>query len=311
MNEIELSIVATCYNDAKIIPLLVQEIENSIKPLEINYEIILVNDFSPDNTEFVISKICKKNPNIKGISLAKNFGQQIAMSAGIRYTTGKFIVIMDGDLQNPPEAIPILLEKIKTEQKDIVYCISNTRNNLFDEMTSKIFWFVLTKIFNVKIVKNQLMMKIFTTKFSEQYNLYNESVRTVAGIMNEMSGHYSILKVENKKRKHGKSNYSFFKRVNLMLDILVSISNYPLNMMIYLGGILFVFTILISMYFFIQYFTTEVPLGFTSLILSSFFFGSLNLLLLGFIGKYLSNIYIEVRRRPLFHIKKTYNFKTK
>src|SRR6186713_478732 len=113
MNKIDLSIVATIYNDERIVPELVNEIDRHIAPLNIPYEIILVNDNSRDQSELAIGKVCHTMPHVKGISLSRNFGQQIAISSGLRYAKGKYVVIMDGDLQNPPSEIPIMLEKIK------------------------------------------------------------------------------------------------------------------------------------------------------------------------------------------------------
>ena len=301
-----LSVVATCFNDSEIIPLLVKEIEHYVLTITSDYEIILVNDYSTDNSETVIEKICSENSKVKGVSLARNFGQQIAMSAGIRYAKGEFIVIMDGDLQNPPSEIPRLYNEI-LKGFDIVYTVSKNRNNFFDRMTSSFFWYLLTKLFGVKIVQNQLMMKIMNHSFVDRYNQYNEINRTLEGIIVDISDNYSVLQVENQQRVSGKSHYSFFKRTNLMIDMLISLTNVPLNMMLYFGWIIFMVTIVLSIYNLIQYLYFDVPPGFTSIILSIFLFGSLIILLLGFIGRYLSNIYNEVRRRPLFHIKATYN----
>jgi glycosyltransferase involved in cell wall biosynthesis len=305
-NEIELSIVATIYNDAAIVPLLVDEITSHCKQLKVNFEIILVNDFSTDDSEKEIEKICLLSSKIKGITLSRNFGQQIAMSVGMRYAAGKYVVIMDGDMQNPPSEIPRLYNEI-LKGYDIVYTVSKTRNNIFDKLTSFLFWTMLTKILGVKIVKNQLMMKIMNRAFVERYNEYNETHRTVTGIVRDISSHYQVLYIENQIRKIGKSNYNVIKRYNLMIDMLISLSNTPLNIMIFFGLIIFLFTNLVSIYYIILYLFLEVPPGFTSIILSIFFFGSLIVLLLGFIGRYLSNIYTEVRRRPLFHIKRAYN----
>jgi len=301
-----LSVVATCYNDCDIIPVLVKEIEKNLIPLTTDYEIILVNDSSTDNSEKVIEKICSENSKVKGISLSRNFGQQIAMSAGIRYAKGDYIVIMDGDLQNPPAEIPRLYNEI-IKGYDIVYTVSKNRNNFFDRLTSSLFWFILTRLLGVKIVRNQLMLRIMNRSFVNRYNEYNEINRTVEGIVVDISGNYSIIHVENQQRAIGRSHYSFFKRTNLMIDMLISLTNVPLNMMLYFGWIVLLLTIISSAYNLIAYLFFDVPAGFTSIILSIFLFGSLIILLLGFIGRYLSNIYVEVRRRPLFHVKTTFN----
>jgi len=307
---IELSIVTTIFNDAEIVPLLVKELRSECEQLNVSYEIILVDDSSSDSSESEIQKACQENENIKGISLSRNFGQQIAMSAGLRYAIGKYIVIMDGDLQNPPSEVPRLYTEI-LKGYDVVYTISEIRNNFFDKLTSLFFWFILTKVLGVKIVPNQLMMKIMNRNFLERFNEYNEINRTVAGIVRDITSHYQVLYIKNQTRKSGRSHYNFFKRFNLLIDLLISLSNTPLNMMIYFGWFIFLSTIIASLYFFIKYLYFDVPAGFTSIILAIFFFGSLIVLLLGFIGRYLSNIYSEVRRRPLFHLKKAYNFKIK
>ena len=303
---IELSIVATVYNDAEIVSLLVKELCHQCEQLKVSYEIILVNDYSTDNSEIEIQKECKKNENVKGILLSRNYGQQIAISAGMLYANGKYIVIMDGDLQNPQSEIPRLYNEI-IKGYDVVYTVSKTRNNFFNRMTSGFFWFILTKLFGVKIVQNQLMMKIMNHSFVDRYNQYNEINRTVEGIIVDISENYSVLQVENQERISGKSHYNFFKRSNLMIDMLIGLTNVPLNMMLYFGWLVFLITVILSIYNLIAYLYFNVPAGFTSIILSIFLFGSLIILLLGFIGRYLSNIYNEVRRRPLFHIKATCN----
>lgn len=301
-----LSIVATVYNDAEIVPLLVAEIIKNI-PAEIQkYEIILVNDYSRDNSEEAIIAECKKNTSVKGISLNRNFGQQIAMSAGMQHASGDLVVIMDGDLQNPPSAIPILINKVQ-EGYDIVYTASKKRNGIIDAFTSYIFWALLTKIFKMNVVKHQLMLKIMTKEFIQKFNKYGENTRTIDAIVADISSNYTVLPVENQKRKYGRSNYNFFKRANITLDMIISLSSAPLNFMIYLGLFIFLATIIGVIYYIGIYLFDTVPPGYTSMQLSIFFFGGLTILVLGIIGRYLSGIYAEVRRRPLFHIKKTYN----
>jgi len=225
---------------------------------------------------------------------------------GMWYAARKYVLIMDGDLQNPSSEIPQLYHEI-LKGFDIVYTVSKTRNDLFDKSTSCIFWFFVSKILNVSIVKNQLMMKIMTSDFVKRYNAYEEVNRTVAGIVRDISVNYQVLEVENKKRTIGKSHYNLFKRFSLLIDIVISLSNEPLNMMIYFGSLVFIITVLISIYYLFLFIFSDVPTGFTSIILVLFFFGSLIILLLGFIGRYLSNIYSEVRRRPLYHIKSLIN----
>ncbi len=297
--EIELSIVATVYFGEKFVEDLVKAIREEALALNCTYEIILIDDRSGDKSWLKILGQAFQFPEVRGVRLSRNFGQQIAMSAGINYAKGNYIIIMDGDLQNPPEAIPLLYRKVKNDF-DLVYTVSKTRNNVKDETTSSIFWFILRKLLGVKIIPNQLMMKIMTARLARHYLSYQEIHRTVSGIINDLGFRYDFIEVENKRRQSGRSNYNFIQRFNLMVDIIISMSNVPLNFMIYLGGSVFLVTLLMIIIYIVLFFVLDVPAGYTSLILSIFFFGSLIVMMLGFIGRYLSNIYTEVRRRPLF-----------
>ena len=302
----ELSIVASVYNDAITVPRLVEEILQNVSGLKILFEIILVNDHSPDGSEAAIQEECKKHPFVKGLSLSRNYGQQTAISAGMRFATGRYVLIMDGDLQNPPSAIPLLYEKIK-EGCDIVYTRSKVRNHCFDQWSSGFFWWVVTKLLGVPMVADQLMMKMMTAEFAKNYNRYGEVSRVVAGIATDIGMRSAVLEVANQKRVRGKSNYNFFSRLELFLDMILALSNRPLNLLIYVGGVAgFVFSLLAFNYF-IRHLIYKVPPGYTSVILSICLFGSLNLTMLGVIGRYLSHIYAETRNRPLFFVQKKFN----
>ena len=137
-----LSIVITIFNDAESIPPLIDSVLKTVSSLKLPYELVLVDDHSVDNSREIITHISHTNNNIKAIFLSRNYGQQIAMSAGINTASGDFIIIMDGDLQNPPEKIIDLYFEAK-KGFDIVYCISNVRNGLLDKVTSQSIWFIL------------------------------------------------------------------------------------------------------------------------------------------------------------------------
>ncbi len=304
----KLSVICTVYRGSLIVDQLVENLIESVNRLPVDIEIILVDDFSPDSSWEKITQNCEKYSFVKGIRLSRNFGQQIAMSAGIQFASGDYVIIMDGDLQNPPSAIPLLVDKLQ-EGNDIVYTVSKTRNNLKDEITSKLFWFVLTKIFKVNIIKNQLMMKGMTKMFAKNYTMYTEISRTVSGIVNDIGMKHAVIEIENRKRHSGKSSYSFYKRFNLMIDIILNMTNAPLNIIINISLIILFGTVIYSIFHLILYFYNDVPAGFTSIILAVFFFSSLILLVLGIMGRYLSNIYTEVKNRPLFLVQEKLNLK--
>ncbi len=302
-----ISVVSTVYLSAKIVDELVKQITGEVSKITSNYEIILVDDNSPDNSWQIISQNCLLDSKVKAIKLSRNFGQQTAISAGMRYATGDFTIIMDGDLQNPPEAIPKIVAKLQ-ENYDMVYTTSTVRNHWQDEFSSKVFWFVMNNLLSINIIPNQLMMKGFNRKFLETYNLYDERVRVVAGITHDIGMQYAHLEIENKRRKQGKGNYGFLKRFHLMLDIIMAMTTAPLNYLINFSLIGILFTFLVAIYTFINYvINPHTPPGYMTLLIFVSFFGCMNLLLLGIIGRYLANIYIEVRQRPPFLVQQFLN----
>jgi dolichol-phosphate mannosyltransferase len=285
---------------------LVEEVAEHASKLKIPFEIILVNDHSSDGSETAITEQCQRHPFVKGITLCRTYGQQVAISAGMQFCRGRYVLIMDGDLQNPPSEIPRLYEKIK-EGHDVVYTRSKIRNDFWDRITSWLFWSVVTRILGLKMIRDQLMMKIMTASFVENYNRYREVNRVVAGIVQDIGMKYAVSDITNRKRISGRSNYHFFSRLELALDMILALSNRPLNWMIYLGGVSGLIFSILAFGYFIKHFIYNVPPGYTSLILSICLFGSLNLTMVGIIGRYLSNIYAEVRNRPLFFVQKKFN----
>lgn len=305
-NHLELSIVATVYNSAGIVSSLVKQIQSVADSLSVTYEIILVDDGSRDDSAYVMEEESRCNARVKSIILSRNFGQQIAMSAGIHHATGKYVLIMDGDLQNPPEAIPDMYQKI-LEGFDIVYTASHQKNNLLDSVTSWLFWKFLKSVMKIDIAESQLMMRIMTSRMAQYYREYPEKIRTVAAITHDIGMRSTILYVENRRREEGKSNYNTRKRINLAIDVILDFSNRPLNFVFYFGIAIFIATGIAMIYYLYAYLTKNTVPGFTSLILLIMLFGSINLISIGILARYMANIYTEVKRRPLYFIRKVVN----
>jgi len=304
---IELSIICTVYNSSHIVPVLVQQLQSICKKQTKNFEIILVDDCSSDLSWASISDICHFSKNVRAIKLSRNFGQQLAVAAGLRKSSGKYSIIMDGDLQNPPEAIPKILSKLKAGY-DIVYTTSLNRNSITDKITSIIFWLIMNKVFSIKIIPNQLMMRGMSKRFVDTFNLYNEHIRNVVGISHDIGLKKSVISVANKKRYSGSSNYNFFKRFDVMLDIVLLMTNRPLTYLIYAAAIAFSCSLVLGIATFVNFIKyPEMPAGYPTQIFLISIFGSSTLIVLGIIGRYLANIYTEVRRRPLFNIEQSIN----
>jgi glycosyltransferase involved in cell wall biosynthesis len=307
MRNKKVSVVTTIYRGKEVVTPLIERIETSLIGVN-HYEIILVDDNCPEKSWSIIKQQAKNNTNVKGVKLSRNFGQQIAMSAGMRFATGDMIILLDGDLQNPPENIPTILAKLD-EGFDLVYTTSKTRNNWKDEITSKLFWFFIKDVLKIDMIKNQLMMKGLSKRILDHYNSYDEHIRIVAGIVYDIGLNSTSIEIVNERRTSGKSNYNFMKRLNLMIDIVLTLSTKPLSYLINLSLISFFLTAIVGGWNIFSHFLypDDQPPGYMTLLLALCFFGSATLFVLGIIGKYLSNIYQEVRRRPLFIVEETSN----
>jgi len=306
--KVAISIVGTVYNGTESLAEFISKTKEVLNRQVETFEIILVDDRCPSGSWALIEKECLKDPLVKGVRLSRNFGQQIATSVGLRFAKGEYVIVMDTDLQNPPEAIPAILEKL-AEGADAVYTVSKVRNNWIDETTSGLFWFVVNKLLGVGMVPNQLMMKGLSRRFLSVYNAYSERVRVVAGIVHDIGMQTAIIEVNNVRRRIGRGNYSIFKRLDLMVDILLTISSLPLSFLIYISFMSMLGSIALGAFTFVNYFLyPDVPPGYATLITVISFFGSMTLLVLGIIGRYLSNIYAEVRQRPLFITDDKINF---
>jgi glycosyltransferase involved in cell wall biosynthesis len=307
-NQTSLSIAIPVFNAESMLDELCCRLTAAANPLNVELEIILADDNSPDNSWQVIERLCERYPYIKGVKLSRNFGQQIAASAAIASATGKYVIVMDCDLQNPPEAISVILKELESGF-DLVYTVAKGRNNIKDQITSKMFWFLLTKVLGLDIVKNQLMMRGMSPRFVKYYGGYTEITRTVAGISTDIGLKFTTIEIENKKRHSGESNYNFFTRFNLMIDIVLSLSTTPLTLIISVSLMVLIVTFLAALYYLYVIFFLYAPAGYTSIVLLIMGFGSLITLILGIIGVYLANIYKETRKRPLYIIEEQLNFK--
>jgi dolichol-phosphate mannosyltransferase len=295
------SVVVPVYNGARLVERLVREVIASLDGVGEPYELLLVEDGSQDASWDAIVTAASLCRDVKGLRLSRNFGQQIAVSAGIAKARGEYVIVMDCDLQNPASAIPEILSSLKAGN-ELVYTVSRVRNNARDAVTSRLFWFVLTRISNAPVVKHQLMMKGMTSRMARIYDSYPEVTRTVAGIVGDIGYKHAVIEVENARRGEGKSNYGFFKRFDLMIDMIISIAVAPLKILIYAGLAGFIMTVIASIYCLAAAPFHFAVSGVTVLILAVCLFGSLLIAVLGIVGVYLANIYAEVRRRPLFLI---------
>jgi dolichol-phosphate mannosyltransferase len=311
-----LSIVIPTYKSEANLPTLIQRLENVLAELQYKYEIIFVDDNSPDNTMSVLRGICLKNSNIKVISLSRNFGQQIATSAGLKYASGDAVIIMDDDLQDPPEFIPELTKKWEEGYK-IVYAIRKTRQeNYFKRTAYKLFYKILSKLSHINIPKDSGDFGLMDKKIVSIINEMPERDRFVRGLRAWVGFKQIGLEYNRDARYKGAPAYSLIKIMKLTIDGLLTFSNVPIKITSALGLLVsviafigFIFTIsqkIMTLYF------PENPIavlpGLSTIVLSILFIGGVQLLSIGILGEYIGRIYNEVKQRPLFIVNETIGF---
>jgi dolichol-phosphate mannosyltransferase len=276
--------------------------EDGLPPL--SYEIILVDDGSTDSSWQVIKSLHEKDSRLKGISFSRNFGHHIAITAGLDYASGKAVVLMDGDLQDPPEEIPKLYAKFK-DGYDIVFAIREKRNDkLFKRFSSWLFVRTLKRISNVEIDLDSGIFRIMSSRSVSGMRRFTEKSRFLTGMMNWLG--YSRIGVPTVRHERyaGQSKYTLFKLIRLAWHGITAFSHFPLQLSIYFGFSVSFISLMAGIYMVYKKLIYDIPLmGYTSIIVSLFFIGGIILLVLGVIGEYIGRIYEEVQNRPLYLIK--------
>ncbi len=307
----EFSIVIPIYNEEENIAELYRRLTIVIENLcteegrsKDSYEIIMVDDGSTDRSWQYIKALRIKDQRVKGISFSRNFGHHIAITAGLDYANGKAVILMDGDLQDPPEEIPRLYEKFK-EGYDIVYAIREKRADpIFKKISSRLFLGMLRKISNVDVNLQSGIFRIISKRCAENMKILREKSRFIIGLMSWVGFSQAGVEIERHKRYAGRSKYTLFKLFKLAWHGVTSFSYIPLQLATYCGFGVAAISFLIGIYMLYRKLFLDIPLlGYASIIVSLFFLGGVILFVLGVIGEYIGRIYTEVQNRPLYVIK--------
>ena len=304
----KISIVSPEYHGERMVAELVRRIKESVSSITEDFEIILVNDASPDGTWTEIQKECALDKRVKGINLSRNFGQHYAITAGLRYAKGDWVVVMDCDLQDRPEEIPNLYAKA-LEGYDIVYAQRKERKGgFFKKMSSTIFHTFYDWLSGQKTDKSIANFGIYHSKVIAEYNKMPEVARSFGSLIKYVGFRDTAISVHHAERASGKSSYSMVKLLKLCNDIIISNSNRPLKMAVALGFLMSAISFLLALYNILAYAIgfIQVP-GFTTTIFSIWFVGGLLLLVIGILGLYIDKIFDQVKGRQLFIVKDKIN----
>lgn len=304
----KISVVVPVYGCPEALVPLHERLTNTLTKITDDYEIILVNDSCPKGSWSIIQDICRMDTNVIGMNLSRNFGQKNATNAGIEYSTGDYVVLMDCDLQDKPEAIEELYHKIQ-EGYDIVYVARQKRkDNFFVRLCSKMFY----KVYNYMVeghfdsdIANYSMVR---RQVVDEYCKLPEHNKDFVTILSWMGYRSTIIHIEGDRRMEGKSAYNMSRKINLAIDMITFQSNKPLHFFVKMGMSIGVLALCYLACQVGKYFVDgTVPMGWTSTIAIVSLIGGIQLVSLGVIGIYVGNIFNETKNRKSYFIQEILN----
>lgn len=302
--DISLSVVIPVFNSQDTLPLLVEDIYQVMFEGDWEYEIILVNDGSQDNSWQVIQNLTADYPNLRAINLMRNYGQHNALLCGIRDAKNDIIITLDDDRQHPPSEIPILLKKLD-EGYDVVYGVPESEKHSFwRNITSKVIKFFLKKAMRVSSAQNISAFRVFRTKLRSAFADYKGTYVSIDVLLSWGTDKFTSVKVNHNKRLIGSSRYTLKKLMNHAFTLITGFSILPLQVSSVLGFLSIIFGFIILVYVMVKYFISggAVP-GFTFLASTLAIFSGIQLFAIGMIGEYLGRLFSRSLDFPQYTIR--------
>jgi dolichol-phosphate mannosyltransferase len=304
-NTYEISIVIPVYNEFDNL----FELHNRLRrvltdDMKVAYEIIFVDDGSDDASWRAICELRDKDSNVRGIRFSRNFGHHFAVTAGLDFAQGDHIVLMDADLQDRPEEVPGLYQKLK-EGYDVVYATRTTRDDpVLKKVSSKLFYMLFKILARVEIPPNTGIFRIVNRRTADSIRLCREKARVMIALMTWTGFSQTGIETRREARHAGKTKYNIIKLLRLAVDGITSFSYVPLRIASYVGFAISCISVLLGFYMLIKKVFFGIPiLGYASIIIAILFIGGIQLLIIGIMGEYVGRIFTEVQNRPLYLIK--------
>lgn len=301
---VDISIVVPVYGCSDCLDELHNRLIKVLTPLTNQYEIILVDDASPDDAWQKILQLTKNDSAVKGIKLSRNFGQHKAITAGLDFATGEWIIVMDCDLQDQPEEITKLYKKAM-EKYDIVFARRSVRkDNWLKKNTSKLYYRIFDYLTGLKSDETIANFGIYSKQVIKQVVRFKEQNRSFPLFVRWVGFSYTSIDVEHSGRLIGKTSYSIKKLFSLAFDTIIAHSNMPLKISVAIGSVMSFSSFTYSIYLVLQYLVNGSPVeGWTSVMVSIYFLSGLILLTLGILGVYIGKIFDETKNRPLYIVQ--------
>ena len=278
-----------------------------LEQLNESFEILFINDGSQDKSLILIKALAEQDERVKFINFSRNFGHQVAVSAGLDHAGGQAVVIMDADLQDPPELIPAMYQKMK-EGFDVVYAKRKKREgeSFVKRFTAKIFYRLLAKITAIQIPLDTGDFRIISQKVVSVLRKMPERNKYLRGQISWVGFPQTFVEYNRGERANGKSGYTYGKMLRFALDGITSFSSFPLKLASILGFVVSGIAFIVMLYaIYAHLFWQATVQGWTSLIISVLFLGGIQLISIGIIGEYISRINTDVRNRPLYVVSET------
>ena len=305
----KLSIVIPAYNEEDNIEILYNQLSDVLSNLGHLYEIIFIDDGSQDHTPKLLAALHNRDKAVKVIRFSRNFGHQAAITAGMTYATGDAVIIMDADLQDPPQLIPDLVAKWYDDY-DVVYAIRRKRKeNLLKRAAYFTFYRLFAKVADSPIVIDSGDFALLSARVVQAINNVPEHNRFVRGLRSWVGFSQIGIEYERDPRHRGQPKYSWFKLVKLATDGIFSFSTIPLRLASYLGFFTSIISLIYLVYaILVKLIADQPPTGWASLVAAVLFIGGVQLIMLGIVGEYIGKIYDEVRGRPHYIISQQMGF---
>lgn len=301
-----LSVVVPAFNEADVLPLLHDRLRAALAQLGDDYEVIVVDDGSRDQTVEVLQSICDQDPNWRYLSFARNFGHQIALTAGMDHAVGDAVVTLDADLQHPPELIAELVEQWR-QGYEIVY--TERRNTadagLLKRLTSRVFYALINRSSATRIPLNAADFRLLDRKVVDSLQRLPERARFLRGLIAWVGYRQTVVPFDAPERAAGTTKYTLRKMLRFALNAITSFSSLPLQIASYIGFLVSLAGFALgaaTIYDKLVHPDENVP-GYTTIVVVVLFLGGLQLISLGIIGEYIARIYEEVKGRPLYLIR--------
>ncbi len=303
----DISVVIPTYNEEANVDMLYERLSTVMQQMAVAYELVFVNDGSKDRTIDLIKALAEKDERVKYIDFSRNFGHQIAVTAGLDRCRGQAIAIIDADLQDPPELIIDMYQKMK-EGFEVVYAKRKNRKgeSLLKLWTAGAFYRILSNITSISIPVDTGDFRIIDRKVVDILKQMPEKSKFLRGQISWVGFNQTFLEYERQERNAGETGYTYRKMLNFALDGITGFSDLPLKIVTYFGFLVSFVAFLVMIYALVSRFIwVDYEPGWTSLMISVLFIGGIQMIAIGIIGEYLSRMNQNIRNRPLYIVKES------